>query len=314
MARHLRIPGLLDLFTADEAASIRSLDSHPRIDRVFDKEGPLATRALRARIRNVFHIDGRLWPAFLPRGDERRQKRQRRPERPPERPGAAPRLRREALDRLADLLVVAGGRSPDDRRGDAAGVGRAFQPAFHATRETYDAADVLANWPQAKPFRALVAAALRQAAARARDDPRGGEERSLLRARDLARAAEHDRELRAHARAPADARRPGADPLRRRGGALAPRPEDADPRRAAARAAARSAPRAPPPEREDRRAGDDEAASPRRHRPLRPRRGADRRPAARLQRGKLVGLPGARMGAGAVHGDLAALASARAKR
>ena len=155
MARHLRIPGLLDLFTADEAASIRALDQHPRIDRVFDKEGPLATRSVRARIRNVFHTDGRLWPAFLPRGDQRRQSDTA--DLNVRLTGQARRASfdSEALDRLAELLVVAEVDRPTVGEAMQQAIGRAFQPAFHATRDTYDAANVLANWPQARFFKAL---------------------------------------------------------------------------------------------------------------------------------------------------------------
>jgi len=156
MARHLRIPGLIDLFTSDEAASIRSLDSHPRIDRVFDKEGPLTTRALRARIRNVFHIDGRLWPAFLPRGDQRRQNDTA--DLNVRLTGQARRAAfdTEAVDRLTELLVAADVDRPTIGEAMQQAIGRAFQPTFRATPETYAAADVLANWPQSKPLRALL--------------------------------------------------------------------------------------------------------------------------------------------------------------
>ncbi len=155
MARHLRIPGLADLFTADEAGSIRTLDAHPRIDRVFDPEGPLLTRILRARIRTVFHIDGRLWPAFLPRGDEARQ-----------RDGEALHARLssharrnafdvDALDSLAALLLAPDATRPAIGEAMQQAVGRAFHSGFQATPETYAAADRLANWPQAGPLRSL---------------------------------------------------------------------------------------------------------------------------------------------------------------
>jgi hypothetical protein len=155
MARHLRVPGLLDLFTADEAASIRSLDSHPRIDRVFDDEGPLATRLVRRRIRSVFHVGGRLWPAFLSRHDQRRQS---------DTAALHARLTGEAqrivfdeaaLDRLASLLTAPQAGRPEIGSAMQQAVGRAFHPGFEATRDLYDAADVLANWPQARFFRAI---------------------------------------------------------------------------------------------------------------------------------------------------------------
>jgi hypothetical protein len=155
MARHYRIPGLVDLFTAEEAASIQSLDSHPRIDRVFDSDGPLLTRLFRARIRSVFHIDGRLWPAFLPRADEGRQKESAalniRLSGNARRRGFDP----EAVERLATLLVDRDADRPTIGEALQQAVGRAFHQTFHATREIYDAADVLANWPQARFFQAL---------------------------------------------------------------------------------------------------------------------------------------------------------------
>ena len=157
MARHVRVPGLLDVFTADEAGSIRSLDAHPRIDRVFDSEGPLVSRLLRGRIRSIFHLNGRLWPAFLPRGDAQRQKdtfalhiklggQSRR--------GS---FDGEALDHLAGLLVA------KEASRQAIGIalqqviGRSFNTSFAATPETYAAADTLANWPRLGFFRALLA-------------------------------------------------------------------------------------------------------------------------------------------------------------
>lgn len=148
MARHLRVPGLLDLFTADEAASIRSLDSHPRIDRVFDNEGPLATRMVRSRIRSVFHIGGRLWPAFLSRDDPRR--RSDTAALHARLTGEAERIAfdPELLDRLAALLTAARAERPEIGGAMQQTVGRAFHAGFQATPELYDAADILANWPQ----------------------------------------------------------------------------------------------------------------------------------------------------------------------
>ncbi len=155
MARHLRVPGLLDLFTADEAASIRSLDSHPRIDRVFDNEGPLATRMVRGRIRSVFHIGGRLWPAFLSRDDAGRKK---------ESAALHGRLSGDArhaafdadsLHRLAALLTAERADRPEIGSAMQQTVGRAFHPGFLATPDLYDAADILANWPQARLLKAI---------------------------------------------------------------------------------------------------------------------------------------------------------------
>jgi hypothetical protein len=156
MARHLRIRGVIDVFTADTAASIRALDSHPRIDRVYDAEGPFFTRLLRARIRDVFHVEGRLWPAFLPRGDAARAA-----------DGAALHARLgeaarrggfdpDAMERLAALLVAA--EAPRGEIGVAMQqvVGRAFHPTFHASPETFAAAELLARWPRASPLQTLL--------------------------------------------------------------------------------------------------------------------------------------------------------------
>jgi hypothetical protein len=155
MPRHLRVPGLLDLFTADAAGSIHSLDSHPRIDRVFDMEGPLATRLVRNRISSVFHVGGRLWPAFLSRDDPGRRKDSAALH---ERlSGEARRVAfdAEALDRLAALLTRAEAGRPEIGAAFQQAVGRAFHAGFVATPGLYEAADILANWPQARFFRAI---------------------------------------------------------------------------------------------------------------------------------------------------------------
>jgi hypothetical protein len=76
MARHIRIPGLIDLVLADDPADIRALDDNPRIDRRFVGRGPFINRMIVARLRRWFQIGGALMPSFLPRGDGERAERQ----------------------------------------------------------------------------------------------------------------------------------------------------------------------------------------------------------------------------------------------
>ncbi len=310
MARHLRIPGLLDLFTADEAASIRSLDGHPRIDRVFDPEGPLVTRLLRARIRSTFHIGGRLWPAFLSRGDAGPAEGQRGPPTcgsAATRGGGISTATRSTVS--LRLLVAAEASRPGHRRGAAAGRRPRIPSGVSGVAGNLRCGRRAGELAAGEAAQGAVAAAHRSVPRARRSHSRSGERRSLLRACDLACAAEHDCELRAHARCFGVCTPNAGAFLLSETSALAacaarstlirgvrPLVLPADPRV-----------RAPPPEREDRRPRDAEAAAPRRADPLRPRRGADLRPPARLQRGKLGGLSGARMGAGALRRNLAAL-------
>ncbi len=77
MARHVRVPGLVDIVLVTEPAEIRALASEPRIDRRFTARGPLLNRFIARRIRRWFHIAGELLPSLTPRDDMVRADQQR---------------------------------------------------------------------------------------------------------------------------------------------------------------------------------------------------------------------------------------------
>jgi hypothetical protein len=141
MARHIRVPGLIDLVLADDPTDIRALDDNPRIDRHFVRRGPLLNRLIVARLRRWYEIGGAMLPSFLPRGDGERAERQK---------ALADRLTptnghpwsEAQLDRLASFVRGLGGRD------DAAVVvqeivGRLFFPDYVADGASWAAAETI---------------------------------------------------------------------------------------------------------------------------------------------------------------------------
>ena len=76
MARHLRVPGIVDVVLVSSPAEIRALNDQPKIDRNFIPLGPLMNRFIVGRIRRWFEIMGQLLPSLTPRDDRVRVDRQ----------------------------------------------------------------------------------------------------------------------------------------------------------------------------------------------------------------------------------------------
>lgn len=152
MARRTAIPLLLDLTRVDAPAEIRMLDAHPSIDRTLDPRGGLINRYRLRRLRNLFHVDHRLMPAFLPRDD---------PARAPARDALAGRLdevaRTGAWDRDAISRLAAFVRGEGHDQGPAAQdlLGRLFRDDYTADEETWAAALLLDDYIRTNPVRGL---------------------------------------------------------------------------------------------------------------------------------------------------------------
>ena len=58
MARHIRVPGIVDVVLVSDPAEIRALNDHAKIDRNFIPRGPLINRLIDGRIRHWFEIMG----------------------------------------------------------------------------------------------------------------------------------------------------------------------------------------------------------------------------------------------------------------
>ncbi|MGA7489663.1 MAG: hypothetical protein WBW74_22285, partial [Xanthobacteraceae bacterium] len=69
MSRSFRIPGLIDLMQVDTGADIRVLADDGRLDRRFERRGPLINRMLVQRIRGALHLYGVPLPSVAPRED-----------------------------------------------------------------------------------------------------------------------------------------------------------------------------------------------------------------------------------------------------
>jgi len=145
MARHIRVPGIVDVVLVSDPAEIRILDDQQKIDRNFIQRGPVVNRLIVGRIRRWFEIMGQLLPSLTPRGDQVRAERQKQlaAALDPALESKGSRLwTDEQIDSLAAYVRGACGS-------EAAAiitqeiVGRLFDPQYHADRVTWQAAKMI---------------------------------------------------------------------------------------------------------------------------------------------------------------------------
>lgn len=142
MARHIRVPGIVDLVRAVDPAEIRALDEEPQIDRHFVPRGPLVNRLVTRRIRRWFQVNGLLLPSLAPRGDAVRAAEQARlADRLVSRPGH-PLWTDEQIGPLVDFVLDRGSRE-DAGIAVQRIVGRQFHPDYEADRASWRAAEII---------------------------------------------------------------------------------------------------------------------------------------------------------------------------
>src|SRR5437868_3202859 len=139
MGKSIHIPGLVDIKTIDDKAEIATLSLDERLDRRFEKLGPLVNRVLMGRIRGALTVDGKPLPAVAPRGDLERARNQ-----------AALRQRLEPANgkplwdeaTLSALVAAVRGDAGAPQIGPAAqqAVGRLFVPDYAGDAESWQAA------------------------------------------------------------------------------------------------------------------------------------------------------------------------------
>ena len=56
MARHIRVPGIVDVVLVSDPAEIRALNDHAKIDRNFIPRGPIINRLIVGRIRRFLRL------------------------------------------------------------------------------------------------------------------------------------------------------------------------------------------------------------------------------------------------------------------
>jgi hypothetical protein len=146
MARHIRVPGIVDVVLVSDPAEIRALDDQQKIDRNFIPRGPLVNRLIVGRIRRWFEIMGQLLPSLTPRDDQVRADRQKQltaaldPAHEPNQ-GSTPWTDAQ-IDSLAAYVRGAGG---DEAAGITTQemVGRLFDTQYRADRATWEAAKMI---------------------------------------------------------------------------------------------------------------------------------------------------------------------------
>jgi hypothetical protein len=142
MARHIRVPGIVDVVLVSDPAEIRAFSDQPRIDRNFIARGPLVNRLITGRIRRWFAIMGQLLPSLMPRGDNVRADHQQKLAAALDPAGGATLWTDAQIAALA--AYVCGGGSDD-----AAAimtqqiVGNLFDPLYRADRATWKAAKLI---------------------------------------------------------------------------------------------------------------------------------------------------------------------------
>jgi hypothetical protein len=146
MARHIRVPGIVDVVLVSDPAEIRALDDQQKIDRNFIPRGPLVNRLIVGRIRRWFEIMGQLLPSLTPRGDQVRADRQKQLaaalDPAHESSQGSPLWTDAQIDSLAAYVRGAGGDEAAAITTQEI-VGRLFDTQYRADRATWQAAKMI---------------------------------------------------------------------------------------------------------------------------------------------------------------------------
>lgn len=174
MSPRIRIPGVIDVIRLDDPAAIHALSEDPRLDRRFEKKGPLFNRMLAGRIRKTLRVGDHPLPAVAPRNQPDRARLQAELERRLQGAELGTSQQRKAL---ADYVRGRGGEAGLGPVAQAA-VGELFAPGYQASQARWKAARTLDAAPRSfNPLR-LLAWALTGAVSRARRtlaEPVGGD-------------------------------------------------------------------------------------------------------------------------------------------
>ncbi len=142
MSRSFRIPGLIDLMQVDTGADIRVLADDGRLDRRFERRGPLINRMLVQRIRGALHLYGVPLPSVAPREDRVRASAQEALRCRLDPAGGKPLWDEETIAGLA-AAVRADAGAPELGPAAQQAVGRLFVADYRGSGESWAAARVL---------------------------------------------------------------------------------------------------------------------------------------------------------------------------
>jgi len=155
MGRSLRIPGLVDLIRVDAGSDIRVLADDGRLDRRFERCGPLINRLLLSRVRRVLQVDGAPLPSVAPRTDAQRAQAQEALTRRLDPAGRRPLWDEETILGLVGALRGTPG-APALGPATQHAVGRLFVSDYRSSSKSWAAAVTLNTAVQTRnPLRAL---------------------------------------------------------------------------------------------------------------------------------------------------------------
>jgi hypothetical protein len=155
MGRSLRIPGLVDLIRVDASSEIRVLADDGRLDRRFERRGPLINRILLGRLRRVLRVGGMPLPSVAPRGDAQRAQAQEALTRRLDPAGRRPLWDEETILGLVGALRGTPG-APALGPATQHAVGRLFVADYRSSSKSWAAAVTLNTAVQTRnPLRAL---------------------------------------------------------------------------------------------------------------------------------------------------------------
>ncbi|WP_413988910.1 hypothetical protein ACMDCR_23295 [Labrys okinawensis] len=139
MSRHIRIPLLADITLVDDHKTIAVDEDDPRLDRNYEKLGPLGNRILAARLMRVFVIKGVHFPTMRGRRDAERQASQAALS---ERLGNAAAPTEKLIEAIEPLVTYVRGDAPEDTVGPVLQtlIGRLFKPDFASSPRLWLAA------------------------------------------------------------------------------------------------------------------------------------------------------------------------------
>lgn len=150
--KHFRVRAgkLFDLLLVADPEQIAWLNEHADVSRALDPEASWLHRFVHRRLTVDLGFGGEQLPVFLPRSDKRRAEQQRKLEDDLEETRGLPGDERDEITQFVD------GKKPLLEIGVAVQkwCGKLFFPNYQGSKELYDAAKLLAEWPSTPPLQA----------------------------------------------------------------------------------------------------------------------------------------------------------------
>jgi hypothetical protein len=147
----ITIPALFDVVLVTDPKHIEQLNQHPDVTRAIDPKSSLLHRIVASRLLGDMAFHGQLLPVFRPREDQMRAQRQKQLDEQLE------GLRGAPGPESAEIAAYVSGAKDALEIGVQVQqwCGKLFLAHYHATRESYEAGQLLAGWASAPPWRSV---------------------------------------------------------------------------------------------------------------------------------------------------------------